>query len=537
MKTRLWNRLSFRLIISISVILICFLAIYTFFLITNLDEYITNNSFKHAYDVSEVIKKSTRYSMLLNRREDVHQIINTIGTEKGVKGIRIYNKQGTIIFSTDSSELNKQVDLTAEACIICHNASVPLTTVSNQDKFRIFTTYKDQRILGLINPIHNEEDCSSASCHAHSSNIQFLGVLDVMVPLNELDLIKTEITKTTIINSAIITVVTAAACGVFIIFLVNMPMRKLSKGMQEVGNGNLNYKISVDSEDELGEMAKRFNEMSSKLNSAYQEIKDWSGTLNIKVQQKNKELKKIYEHITEVEKLTSLGKLSATVAHELNNPLEGILTYSKLISKKLKKLDDGKDYSDLQNFLGLIADESARCGMICKDLLLFSNRGEEHFEPVLFIEVIDRSLALINHHFEINNINIKRINKDKDLAVECDSQKIEQAIVAVLMNAAESMTGEGIVTSTLSREGNNVALRITDEGSGISGNDLPHIFEPFYTTKNHSKGTGLGLSVAYGIINQHHGNIVVENTSIKGTTFKITLPIIQSKEYRNGNKG
>ena len=195
MKTRLWNRLSFRLIISISVILICFLAIYTFFLITNLDEYITNNSFKHAYDVSEVIKKSTRYSMLLNRREDVHQIINTIGTEKGVKGIRIYNKQGTIIFSTDSSELNKQVDLTAEACIICHNASVPLTTVSNQDKFRIFTTYKDQRILGLINPIHNEEDCSSASCHAHSSNIQFLGVLDVMVPLNELDLLKLKLQK------------------------------------------------------------------------------------------------------------------------------------------------------------------------------------------------------------------------------------------------------------------------------------------------------------------------------------------------------
>lgn len=536
MKTKLWNRLSFRLIISISVILICFLAIYTYILINNLDEFITNNSFKHAYDVSEVIKKSTRYSMLLNRREDVHQIISTIGTEKGVKGIRIYNKQGTIIFSTDSSEVNKKVNLTAEACIICHNASVPLNTVSTKDKIRIFSTKNNQRILGLINPINNEEDCSSASCHAHSSKIQFLGVLDVMVPLDQLDLIKAEITRTTIINSIIITVVSATACGVFIILLVNMPMRKLSKGLEEVGNGNLSYKISVDSQDELGKMAKRFNEMSSKLNAAYQEIKDWSENLNNKVLQKNEELKKIYEQITEVEKLTSLGKLSATVAHELNNPLEGILTYSKLISKKLKKLDDGKDYTDLQNFLGLIADESARCGKICKDLLLFSNRREGHYEPVLFIEIIDRSFALINHHFEINKINIKRINNDKNLVVQCDAQKIEQAIVAVLMNAAESMNGEGTVTSILSREEDKVAFRVMDEGSGISDKDMPYIFEPFYTTKNNAKGTGLGLSVAYGIINQHHGNIIVEKTSIKGTTFKITLPIIQSEEKKNGNQ-
>ena len=104
MKTKLWNRLSLRLIVSISVILICILSVYTYILINDLDEHLTNNSFKHAYNISEVIKKSTRYSMLLNRREDVHQIIKTIGTEEDVRGIRIYNKQGDIIFSTDSSE-------------------------------------------------------------------------------------------------------------------------------------------------------------------------------------------------------------------------------------------------------------------------------------------------------------------------------------------------------------------------------------------------------------------------------------------------
>jgi len=313
-------------------------------------------------------------------------------------------------------------------------------------------------------------------------------------------------------------------------------MRKLSKGMEELGNGNLNYRISIDSKDELGKMASRFNDMSTKLNSAYNEIKDWSENLNVKVQQKNEELKKIYEQITQVEKLTSLGKLSATVAHELNNPLEGILTYSKLIAKKLNKLNNEDGFSEIHRFLQLISDESARCGKICKDLLLFSHRGEGIFEPELFTSIIEKCLALINHHFEIYKINVKKDYKDKDLVIACDSQKIEQALVAVFMNAAEAMQDEGTMTITLSSELNHLALRITDEGSGISSSDLPHIFEPFYTTKNNIKGTGLGLSVAYGIIKQHNGNIIVEHTSIRGTTFKITLPINQPKENYNGNK-
>ncbi|MEJ2618289.1 MAG: hypothetical protein P8Z35_25260, partial [Ignavibacteriaceae bacterium] len=136
MTTKLWNRLSIRLIVAISIILISILSIYTYISINNLEGYLTRNSIQNANNISDLIKKSTRYSMLLNRREDVYQIINTIGTEEGVRGIRIYNKQGTIIFSTDSTEIDKKVNVTAEACIVCHNSSVPLNTLSNQNKMR-----------------------------------------------------------------------------------------------------------------------------------------------------------------------------------------------------------------------------------------------------------------------------------------------------------------------------------------------------------------------------------------------------------------
>ena len=535
MKTKLQNRLSVRLIVSISVILICILAVYTYILITNLDEYLTRNSFKHALNVSDVIKKSTRYSMLLNRREDVHQIINTIGKEEDVRGIRIYNKQGTIIFSTDSSELNKKVDVTAEACIACHNSTVPLKTLSNQNKSRIFSTQDNKRILGLINPINNEKDCYSADCHAHSPKKQFLGVLDVMVSLSQLDSIKAETTKSTIINSAIITLVTAAACGVFIILLVNVPMGKLSRGMEELGNGNLDYRISVHSNDELGKMAKRFNEMSSKLKEAYESVKDWSETLNEKVNEKSEELKNIYSQVNQIEKLASLGKLSATVAHELNNPLEGILTYSKLISRKLKGTDSNGNHKSLVEYLQLISEESARCGKIVKDLLLFSHTGDDEFDKHNLISIIDKSITLIDHHLEINKIDLIKEYYSENIVIFCNAQKIQQSLISLFINSIEAMPHAGKIRVRVTVDEKNVFIRIIDEGTGISEKDLPHIFEPFYSTKEASKGTGLGLAVVYGIINNHSGSVKVEKTSEHGTTFLITLPL-NYKGEKNGTE-
>jgi len=469
--------------------------------------------------------------MLLNRREDVHQIINTIGKESDVKGIRIYNKQGTIIFSTDSTELNKNVDVTAEACIVCHNEKIPLNTLTNQNKIRIFSTPDNKRVLGLINPINNEKDCSAAECHAHSPKIQFLGVLDVMVSLSELDSIKTETAKTTIINSAVITVVIALACGFFIVMLVNVPMRKLSKGIEEIGNGNLDYRIPVDSKDELGKMAKRFNEMSSKLNAAYNEIKDWSENLNKKVTEKTEELKNIYNQVNQIEKLASLGKLSATVAHELNNPLEGILTYSKLISKKLKASNGSGENSSLIKFLDLISDETARCGKIVKDLLLFSHKEEEKFAKENLISIIEKSITIIDHHLEMHSISLIKEFSGSEIFIQCDAQKIQQALIALFINAIEAMHNPGKITIKASVENKFASIRMKDEGAGISQKDLPHIFEPFFSTKEAAQGTGLGLAVTYGIVTGHGGKISIEETSPKGTTFKIELPLNTRVNY------
>jgi two-component system NtrC family sensor kinase len=136
----------------------------------------------------------------------------------------------------------------------------------------------------------------------------------------------------------------------------------------------------------------------------------------------------------------------------------------------------------------------------------------------------------MNHHFQINNIKVKTDFKIEDVFVECDAQRIEQALIAILVNAVEAMPEGGTITVSLNQEMNNAVIRISDEGKGIAPDILPHIFEPFFTTKDKVKDTGLGLAVVYGIIQQHNGKVFVEQTSINGTTFKISLPIKHIKQ-------
>ena len=524
MKTRIRNKLSVRLIISISCILIIILSAYTYFIIKNLENNLTQSRIESAYNISDLIKKSTRYSMLLNRREDVHQIIKTLRSEIGVNEIRIYNKQGTIIFSTNQKEIFRKVDLTAEACIVCHNSSVPLQSLTNKNKIRIYKNFENKRVLGLINPIQNEQDCSNADCHAHSPKVRVLGVLDVVVSLERLDTIIQNSTRKVILASVFIVVVISFFSGLFITILVYKPIKRIRKGIEELGKGNLDYKIKIESENELGQMARRFNEMSTKLNDAYNEIKDWSATLNDKVNEKTNELKNIYNQVNQIEKLASLGKLSATVAHELNNPLTGILTLSKLITKKLLTLQKDTEFSKIIEHLELISKESARCGQIVKNLLIFSHSEPDEFAKENLLKIIDCSVNVISHHLEINDITLIKDYNDEPIEIYCNANKIQQALMSILINSIEAINNNGKITIRITHENNYVVIRIIDEGTGIAENDLPNIFEPFYSTKESSIGTGLGLAVVYGIITNHKGKIEVENTSNLGTTFKIALP-------------
>jgi two-component system NtrC family sensor kinase len=243
-----------------------------------------------------------------------------------------------------------------------------------------------------------------------------------------------------------------------------------------------------------------------------------------------------------MEKMASLGQLSATVAHELNNPLEGVLTYTKLLKKKLenRRLSEA-ELEDMVRQLTFIADETVRCGNIVKNLLLFSKAESAGFKLENINSILEKCVHLIDHHLEMHNIALKRdLSQDLPL-IQCDANQLQQAFLAITMNAVEAMPGGGTLTlNTAPRVAEEaVEVRIIDTGVGIPPEILPKIFEPFFTTKSEGKGVGLGLAVAYGIIKRHDGRISVDSEINHGTTFTLVLPIrvrgkLEKEEGENG---
>jgi two-component system NtrC family sensor kinase len=267
--------------------------------------------------------------------------------------------------------------------------------------------------------------------------------------------------------------------------------------------------------------------MTTELKKAREENLDWTRTLEQRVDQKSGELERAHKHLAQSEKMVSLGKLAAVVAHEINNPLAGILTYTKLISRMAEKDFDGsKRMGEARDMLHIIEGESRRCGSIVKNLLTFARQAPLSPQRNDLNAIVDRCLLLVNHQLELQSIDLIKEFAGAIPALYCDANQVQQALLALLMNASEAMPSGGRLRVATSFDAAQRVGRvaIADEGPGIPEDILPHVFEPFFTTKEEGKGVGLGLAIAYGIVQQHGGNIEVTSTPQKGTTFTVILP-------------
>jgi len=484
--------------------------------------------FQSADRTSDIIWRSIRYSMLRNQREEVFHIINTIGHEPGISRIRIFNNEGQITFSTDAKEVGQFVDKKAEACYACHAQAQPLTRLNRPDRLRIYKAPDSTRVLGLIQPIENEPDCSNAACHAHSARDQVLGVLDTNLSLASVDqVVARSQRQDAVFTIASIILLSLISAGLFRI-TVHKPVRRLTAATRHVAEGELDYSLPVDSGDELGSLAASFNRMTEQLKKAQEENQEWTHTLEARVQEKTVELERAYHRLVQSEKMASLGKLAAVVAHEINNPLAGILTYSKLVSRLVDKgLENEARRKDAKTDLQEIEEESRRCGTIVKNLLTFARQAPFNPQKNDLGEIVERCLLLVGHQCELQQVEVDCHLDPETPAIYCDAGQIQQVLLALLMNAVQAMPQGGrlkVETSYLAERG-EARIVVSDEGMGIPEDVLPHIFEPFFTTKAEGKGVGLGLAIAFGIVQQHRGNIEVLSTPQKGTTFTVTLPV------------
>jgi len=478
--------------------------------------------------VSDVIRRSANYYMLRNDREGLYHMIQTVADEPGMVKVRIFDKEGRITYSTNIGEVSRIVDKSAEACYGCHAQSQPLARLNRPDRFRIYRNGGGYRVLGIITPIENQPLCSNAACHAHPASQQVLGVLDTNLSLAKADAQLAESNVRTIAYTIAAMLIVAGLSWLFIMRFVGAPIKVLTKGTERLAHGDLGYQIEVQSQDEVGDLARSFNGMSLQLRAANEEIVAWAKTLEDRVEQKTSELKKAHEHMLLVEKMASVGKMAAVVAHEINNPLAGILTYAKLLRKWLDRGEmKGEKLKEAGECLDLISVESRRCGDIVRNLLTFSRTAPMNVETTEVNTIVDRALRLVDHQLEMAAIQLQ-LDLDRGLPkVQCDSAQIEQVLLALIMNAIDAMPHGGNlwVQTRLTAAHDGVEIEIRDDGCGISPELLPHIFEPFQTTKEKGRGVGLGLAISQGIIERHHGHIEVESELGKGTKFTVSLPV------------
>jgi two-component system, NtrC family, sensor kinase len=620
------KRIGVKLILLVGVTAVTIIALFAYLSLQAMNAGMLAEVERHASQLSETVRASTRYAMLLNERDHIRQIVQSIGQQQDIGKVRILNKLGEIIYSSVEADIGTMVDKRAESCYNCHSADRPLERLPIKQRTRVFQVHPDSsRYLGIITPINNEPSCWTADCHAHPREKTVLGVLDVAMPLRDADRTLGEIRTELVVSALVSFLGISFIIGLFVRRWVDKPVKELVTATQAVAAGNLSFTIKEQRADELGHLARSFNNMTRKLADARMQL-------------------------FQSDKLASLGRLAAGVAHEINNPLTGVLTYSSFLMRRTQ------DRPEIQDDLKVIVRETIRCREIVKSLLDFARQSVPKKAETSLNEIIDRAITVASNQLTLNQIRLEKQTADDLPKVTVDGNQIQQVLINLIVNAADAIgprggtitlgssllqlsprgitqvrkaqcgkrhslidnevrigglpsirlrasagTEEGYVyvdpmygrtghqwgltaplgteillscpecrTSLLdpsgrcpvctaplcmidvpgqgrlelcSRRGcpheqweavdtgglrDYVEITVSDTGSGIAPEDLPRIFEPFYTTKG-QRGTGLGLSVIWGIVDNHNGTITVDSTVGKGTTFRIRIPVRQPR--------
>jgi two-component system NtrC family sensor kinase len=489
-----FNKIGTKLMIIISLTVIVILAIFAYFSIQSQSDNLISEVERHVNQLSETVRHSTRFDMLANRREHLHNIINRIGEERSIKNLRVLNKEGEIIYSIFDGEIGNMVDKNAESCYACHAKNEPLQRLSRKERTRIFRIHPDSsRTLGVINPIYNEPSCYEADCHAHHKEQTVLGVLDISVTLEEVDNLENITSRNMILFAVLATLLIALILRLVVRNLIQKPIRSLVKATNYVAIGNLNHRIESTRKDELGVLAKSFDNMTKKLSEMRLQL-------------------------FQSDKLASLGKLAAGVAHEINNPLTGVLTYSSFLLKR------AQDNPEMKADLEVIVRETKRSREIVKGLLDFSRQSTPRRGKVNINEVIENALTIVSNQLKINHVELEKHYGEKLPEIPGDANQIQQVILNLVVNSIHATENKnGLITITtreirLSPYGvTKIREAVCPKGHDLMDSEHKIGGRPSIKLKaKSSKNEGfIHLDPVYGNHNHHYGIEFNQNEQIK----------------------
>jgi two-component system NtrC family sensor kinase len=403
------KKIGFKLTFGVVLTVLLAISIFAYFNIQSERKSLLTEVERHANQLSEAVKSDTEYDMLHNDRERIHESIRRIGGQESIDRIRVFNKSGEIIYSSDSAEIGKMVDKKAESCYRCHSAGKPLEHLEMPERTRVFRPHQDSsRLLGIINPIYNSQSCWTAACHAHPRAQTVLGVLDVTIPLTEVDRNIRRSQMAVVFLAISVILILSLIVGFMVRWWIDRPVQELLTAMHHVAGGDLSYRVQVKRDDEFGVLARSFNNMTENLAEARLQL-------------------------FQSDKLASLGRLAAGVAHEINNPLTAVLTYSSFLLKRSHGQAAERDD------LNVIVSETIRCREIVKSLLDFARQTVPKKRKADINEIIGRAATVIENQLALGRV---KLVMDLDAAlpnVTVDANQIQQVFINLMVNASDAI--------------------------------------------------------------------------------------------------
>jgi two-component system, NtrC family, sensor kinase len=488
-------------------------------------------------NIASLVESALYKSMLENDRTTLQSTLDVINNMSGIDDVNMYDNDNNLAYSSISSDTSNHSDPDCKSCHTDIANMFPekvnaVRIIDIGSECSMSHNINNSRHLLIRSPILNSESCYTGACHAHSQSEEVLGSLLIKFPMKDLDDALNKSKKDYILLAGLITLLLVS----FLILLtkrkIKRPLTALIAASEAVTRGDKSTRLEIKSNhlSDMRMVSIAFNDMLDNLQKANIELQNWSHQLEYKVQKKSEELGQAQQEMINIERIASLGRLSLSVAHEINNPLSGILVYAKLVHKQLSNQSiDPEKKEAIQKHLGFIISEAMRCGDIVKGLLDFSRKDQNDFEPKHLHDILHDTYELMNHSMKVGNISFLSDFSAKVDWIFCSPNQIKQVCVAILMNALEAITENGeVIIRTLNPDEGHVRIDITDNGSGISEADIPHIFEPFFSTKEKTNGIGLGLAIVHGIIQNHKGKIDVRSERGKGTTISITLSLLKN---------
>ena len=395
----------------------------------------------------------------------------------------------------------------------------------------------DRETLGLTGGVNDDNNSNF--------KIEEIGEVKMILSLENLQKAITTDRNAAIFLTIIVTILALIILSFLVNFIVE-PIKKMVEVTTQISKGDLEQKLNIDRQDEIGQLALTFDQMVESLKASRDEIEDYNKTLEEKIVERTVELEEAQSQLVQSEKLGAIGQLAAGVAHELNNPLGGILGYAQFTLEKLKKnVPENTTAKEMNSYIKYLTDiekQARRCKNIVQNLLRFSRSSKTtELSGININSIIEDTCTFVEHQLHMNQILLK-INLDKKVPeIQANAGQLQQVFTNLIINAMHASppdTEIQVVTRyspALGEFDGTVEVQIIDQGKGIPRENLKKIFEPFFTTKEVGKGTGLGLSVSYGILKEHGAEIKVDSEVDKGTCFTITFPLQKSYKSTDTN--